>query len=143
MCLEVCTSGRSYETKLIGLLHRMSGGVFQAAVSLLCPGVGSQLGAVSPSVTVLQDPLATRATCLRGVPWWQPQESCWESTRRCSEAGRGREDCILCPDSQEPLRGPLHVCLPRIHPRSQPHGQTSGPLFQKDEGYVSVAACAP
>ena len=72
MCLEVCTSGRSYEAKLIGLLHRMSGGVFQAAVSLLCPGVGSQLGAVSPSVTVLQDPLATRATCLRGVPWWQP-----------------------------------------------------------------------
>ena len=74
MCLEVCTSGRSYEAKLIGLLHRMSGDVFQAAVSLLCPGVGSQLGAVSPFVTVLQDPLATRATCLRGVPWWQPQK---------------------------------------------------------------------
>ena len=51
--IEDCLSVYGYEDKLIGLFHRKTGGVFQSAISVLCPGVRVARKELSVSVIVL------------------------------------------------------------------------------------------
>lgn len=49
-------------------------------------------------------PCPNRRQVMSRCLWWQPRESCWESARRCSEAGEGCRITSFALDSQEPYR---------------------------------------